>query len=153
MRFLSIPLLRRPKGFTLPEILLSIALLSIIGGMTIPTYRIFFVRNDLDIATMTLAQNLRRAQALSQSLDGDMTWGVRVGVGSILIYKGPSFVLRDPVFDENTSITTTIVPTGINEVNFSKVYGIPSATGTFTFTSQTNEIRNVTINEKGMVEY
>jgi prepilin-type N-terminal cleavage/methylation domain-containing protein len=144
-------LLRR--GFTLPEVLLSVTLLAIIGGMTIPMYRTFMVRNDLDTAAVTIAQGLRRAQALSRSGDGDTTWGIRVGVGSILLYKGVSYVSRDPSFDENTSIPTTIIPSGINEVNFSKTLGVPSATGTFILTSQANEVRTITINEKGMVEY
>lgn len=141
------------KGFTLPEVLLSVALLTIIGGMSIPMYRVFMVRDELDGAATILAQNLRRAQALSRSSSGDMTWGVHVGVGSILIYKGSNYILRDSSFDENTSIPTTIVPTGTNEINFSKVTGLPSATGTFTLTSQANEKRTITINEKGMVDY
>ena len=141
------------KGFTLPEVLISVSLLAIIGAMIIPAYRTFLIRNDLDIATVTITQSLRRAQGLSQSGDGDMTWGVRVGVGSILIYKGASYITRDPTYDENTSIPTTIVPTGIIEVTFSKFTGLPFATGTFILTSQTNEQRNVTINEKGMVDY
>ncbi len=144
---------KRICGFTLPEVLLSLTLLSIIGAMTIPMYRTFMVRNDLDTAATTVAHSLRRAQALSISGSGDTTWGVRVGVGSILIYKGSSYISRDPQFDENTSIPTTIVPTGINEVNFSKVLGVPSATGTFILTSQANETRTITINQKGMVEY
>ena len=141
------------RGFTLPEVLISITLLSIIAGMIIPMYRTFLVRNDLDSSVATLAQNLRRAQSLSQAGDGDMGWGVRVGVGSILVYKGSNFIARDSSFDENTSIPTSIVPTGIVEVAFSKVIGMPSATGTFTLTSQNNEKRNVSINEKGMVDY
>ncbi len=141
------------KGFTLPEVLLSVALLTIIGGMSIPMYRVFMVRDELDSAATTLAQNLRRAQMLSRSSSGDMTWGVHVGVGSILIYKGSNYVLRDSSFDENTSIPTTIVPTGTTEVTFSKVTGLPSATGTFTLTSQANEKRTITINEKGTVDY
>lgn len=144
---------KKSKGFTLPEMLLSVTLLSIIGGMVIPMYRTFMIRNDLDVATMTLVHNLRRAQSLSQSSDGDSVWGVHVGVGSILIYKGASYVLRDPNFDENTSITKTIVPTGLSEVNYSKVLGVPTATGTISLTSQINEIRNVTINDKGTVDY
>ncbi len=141
------------KGFTLPEMLLSVSLLAIIGGMIIPSYHTFLVRNDLDIAVTTLAHNLRQAQSLSKSADGDMTWGVHVGVGSILIYKGVSYIARDSVFDQNTQIPKSIVPTGINEVNFSKVTGLPNATGTFMLTSQANEQRAITINEKGMVDY
>ncbi len=141
------------KGFTLPEMLLSVSLLAIIGGMIIPSYHTFLVRNDLDIATITLAQNLRQAQSLAQSGDGDMTWGIRVGVGSILIYKGVSYVARDSTFDQNTQMPKSIVPTGLSEINFSKVAGLPNATGTFTLTSQANEKRTITINEKGMVDY
>ena len=141
------------KGFTLPEMLLSVSLLAIIGGMIIPSYHTFLVRNDLDIATITLAQNLRQAQSLSQSADGDMTWGVHVGVGSILVYKGVSYIARDSVFDQNTQMPKSIVPTGLSEINFSKVIGLPNATGTFTLTSQANEKRTITINEKGMVDY
>jgi type II secretory pathway pseudopilin PulG len=141
------------KGFTLPEMLLSVSLLMIIGGMIIPSYHTFLVRNDLDIATITLAHNLRQAQSLSQSADGDMTWGVHVGVGSILVYKGVSYIARDSTFDQNTQIPKSIVPTGLSEITFSKVTGLPNATGTFTLTSQANEKRNVTINEKGMVDY
>ena len=141
------------RGFTLPEVLLSVALLTIIGGMSMPMYRVFMVRDQLDSAATTLAQNLRRAQSLSRAGSGDMTWGVHVGVGSILIYKGSNYVLRDSSFDENTSIPTTIVPTGVNEITFSKVTGVPSATGTFILTSQANETRTITINEKGMVDY
>ncbi len=145
--------LRKITGFTLPEVLLSLALLSIIGGMSIPMYRMFLVRDDLDIAATTLAQSLRRAQALSESGDGDTTWGVHVGVGSILVYKGASYVSRDSTFDENTSIPTTIVPAGLSDIAFSKITGLPNATGTFTLTSQANETRTTTINEKGMVDY
>jgi prepilin-type N-terminal cleavage/methylation domain-containing protein len=141
------------RGFTLPEMLLSVTLLTIIGGMVIPSYHTFIVRNDLDLATATLANNLRRAQSLSRSADGDTTWGVHVGVGSILIYKGSSYVGRDVDYDENTQIPKSIVPTGLNEISFSKVIGTPNATGTFMLTSQANEKRTVTINEKGMVDY
>lgn len=144
---------RGTNGFTLPEVLLSLSLLAIIGSMTIPMYRTFMVRDDLDIAATTIAQNLRRAQSLSEAGDGDMTWGLHVGVGGILVYKGASYALRDSTFDENTSIPISIIPTGLVDVTFSKLTGIPNATGTFTLTSQANEIRNVTINEKGMVDY
>ncbi len=153
MKFFTTKDIKNFAGFTLPEVVLSISLLAIIGAMSIPMYRTFMVRNDLDIAVVSVVQNLRRAQALSRSGDGDTTWGVRVGVGSILVYKGASYILRDQMFDENTSIPTTIVPTGLIDVSFSKTVGIPSATGTFILTSQLNETRTITINEKGTVDY
>jgi prepilin-type N-terminal cleavage/methylation domain-containing protein len=141
------------RGFTMLEIALSISILGIIFGMTIPMYRIFTVRNDLDIAAGTLVQNYRRAQTLSMLADGDSMWGVHVATGSILIYKGSSYVSRDEAVDENTEIPTSIIISGLTNVTFSKKSGIPQSTGTTTFTSITNETRNVTINQKGMVDY
>ena len=43
------------RGFTLPEMLLSVTLLVMIGGMVMPMYRTFLVRDDLDIAATTLS--------------------------------------------------------------------------------------------------
>lgn len=135
------------------EVALSLAILGIMFGISMPAYRIFMIRNDLDIATMTLVQDLRRAQTLSQVAHGDSTWGVHLGVGSILIYKGVSYESRDIDFDEETSISTSIVVSGLNNIMFQKVTGAPQSTGTTTLTSSSNETRNVTINQKGMVDY
>ncbi len=102
---------------------------------------------------MNVAFSLRRAQVHSVASDGDTVWGVHVGVGGILLFKGISYVGRDQAFDENTSIPTSITIGGINDITFSKVFGLPNATGTITLTSQSNETRTITINEKGMVDY
>ena len=141
------------RGFTMAEVALSLSILIIIFGMTMPLYRTFMVRNDVDIAVSTFVQNLRRAQTLSQITDGDSEWGVHIATGSILIYRGANYASRNQAFDEDTSIASSIVITGLNDVNFAKETGMPQSTGTTTFTSITNEIRNVTINQKGMVDY
>jgi type II secretory pathway pseudopilin PulG len=135
------------------EVTLSLSILLIIFTMTIPAYRAFMVRNDLDTATMSLVENLRRAQILSQVTDGDSSWGIHVATGSILLYKGVNYVSRDQAYDEDTSVSASIVFSGLNDVLFSKQTGMPQSTGTTTLTSTTNEVRNVTINQKGMVDY
>lgn len=135
------------------EIALSIAILGIMFSVSMPMYHVFMVRNDLDIATMTLVQDLRRAQTLSQVAHGDSTWGVHIGVGSILIFKGVSYAARDISFDEDTSMPASITVSGLNNIMFTKLTGTPQSTGTTTLTSSANETRNITINEKGMVDY
>jgi hypothetical protein len=145
--------LQAVRGFTMAEVSLSLSILVMIFAMSMPLYRTFNIRNDMDIAVTTLVQDFRRAQTLSQITDGDSSWGVHVATGSILIYKGQSFVLRDQSFDETTEISTSIIISGLNDVYFSKQAGLPQSTGTTTFTSLNNEIRNVTINQKGMVDY
>lgn len=141
------------KGFTLLEILLSIAALTIIAGIAIPLYQGFQVRNDSDIAATTVAQTLRRAQVLSQASDGDSSWGVRVQSGSITLYRGASYAARNTSFDEVFDMPTSITPSGLPEVVFAKFTGIPQATGAITLTSTINDVRTITVNTYGTVSY
>lgn len=143
----------KKRGFTLIELLLSIATIAIIAGIAVPIYQAFQVRNDLDIATVEVAQSLHRAQLLSQAVDGDIGWGIKLLSGSLTVFKGASYALRDATFDETFAIPTSIVPSGVSEVVFAKFSGLPQTTGTTTLTSNINETRNITINAKGMVNY
>ncbi len=144
---------KHQKGFTLLEILLSVALIALLSGLSVPVYQSFQVKNDLDIASNTIAQSARRAQVLAQAVDGDTTWGVHIQSGSITIFKGGSYAGRDTNYDEDFEMPTSITPSGLQEVIFSKLYGEPQATGTVTLTTSTNETANLILNEKGMVNY
>lgn len=141
------------RGFTLLEVLLSIAIIGLITGIGIPVYQSFQVRNDLDIATVSIAQSLRRAETLAEAVDGDISWGIRVQSGSITLFKGTSYAARDTNFDEVFQVPTSIAPSGVQEIVFAKFTGLPQTTGTTTLTSNTNETRTITINAKGMVSY
>jgi len=140
-------------GFTLIEILLSVASIAIIAGISVPVYQSFQNRNDLDIATMEIAQNIRRAQILSQAVDGDMSWGVKTQSGSLVLFKGVSYAVRDIAFDEVFDIPSSLIFSGVSEIVFTKFTGLPQTTGTIIVTSNINETRNITINSKGVVSY
>jgi prepilin-type N-terminal cleavage/methylation domain-containing protein len=141
------------SGFTMIEVLLSVALLAIVAGFSIVVFNSFYVRNDLDIAAVEIAQSLRRAQLLAQASDGNGVWGVKVQAGGLFIFKGADFDARDPAFDEFFSVPSSIVPTGLSKIVFAKFSGLPDSTGAIILTSNTNEIKNITINAKGMVDY
>ena len=141
------------QGFTLIEVLLSIAAIAVISGFSIPIYQSFQVKNDVDIAVTTLAQSLRRAQALSRASDGDTTWGLNITSGSIILFKGTSFSVRDSSFDEVFSVPTSISPSGLGEIVFTKLSGEPQTAGIIILNSTTGETASVTVNAKGMVEY
>lgn len=141
------------RGISLLEVLLSIALIGILAVLSVSVYQKLQVRNDLSNASATTAQSLRRAQILSQAVDGDSPWGVKVISGSIIIFKGSSYAARDANFDEVNSIPDNIVFSGISELVFSKLDGLPSSAGAITLTNVHNESSNLTINSRGMVEY
>ncbi|OGC38607.1 hypothetical protein A2V54_02000 [candidate division WWE3 bacterium RBG_19FT_COMBO_53_11] len=139
-------------GFTILEILLSIAVIGILSGILIPVSRSFQLINDLDVAANTTVQTLRRAQLLSQAMDGDTSWGVRVQSGNITLFKGASYASRDPAFDETFS-SPSVTVSGLQEVVFSKFLGTPQTTGTLVLTSANNEVREIVINGKGRIDY
>lgn len=143
------------KGFTLIELLLSIALISALAYVSLPVYQSFQIKNDLNIAATTIVQSLRRAQMLSQNMEGDSSWGVLVASGNVTIFKGSSFASRDAAYDETTSISNAVTPSGVSEVVFSKLSGDPSTTGTITLNNSITslESRTITINSKGMVNF
>lgn len=141
------------QGFTLLEVLLSVAVIALIAGIGIPVYQSFQNRNDLDIAAITFAQTLRRAQTLAEAVDGDTSWGVFAQSGTITLFKGASYASRDTQFDEVFTMPSTIAVSGTQEYVFAKFTGLPGAAGSLTLTSINNETRTITTNAKGMVAY
>jgi prepilin-type N-terminal cleavage/methylation domain-containing protein len=141
------------SGFTLLEVLLCVALLGMLVGISLPVYASFNDRNSLSIAAEQTASALRRAQVYARGAQGDTSWGVEVQSSAVTLFKGASFAGRDATYDEVTTIPGPIAATGLGEVLFAKLSGAPSTTGSITLTIDTNNIRTVTLNAKGMVTY
>ena len=141
------------SGFSLVELIIALAILGILGAVAVPVYSGLQVGNDLDIAATAVAQSLRRAQLLSQGVDGDAPWGVRVQAGEVILFRGASFAQRDANFDERFDLSTSLSPAGLQEVTFARLTGLPTAVGTFTMTTPNGESKIISINGKGMVAY
>ena len=135
------------------EVLLSVTAIAVIAGIGIPVYQSFQNRNNLDIAAVTFAQTLRRAETLAQSVDGDGSWGAIAQSGSITLFKGANYAGHDSNFDEFFEIPASVTLSGTQEYVFTKFTGLPQTTGSLTLTSANNETRTITINAKGMVSY
>lgn len=141
------------RGFTLVEVLLSVAVIAVLAGISAPVFSRLMTKNDLDTAVVSLAQSWRRVQELSMANDGDSVWGVKVAAGSITLFKGGSYAGRDTGYDETFDLPSTISVSGAAmEVTFNKLTGTPSATGTVSLTSF-GDTRTLNINSKGTVSY
>jgi prepilin-type N-terminal cleavage/methylation domain-containing protein len=140
-------------SFTLLEVLLSVAIVGVLTAISIPVSRNLLIKNDVDVAAVNVVQTLRRAQILSQASDGDTTWGVRIQVGSITLFKGESYAVRDADFDEIFDLPNSITPSGLPEIVFAKLTGYPQITGTLTLTTSIGDVRSISINAKGTIEY
>lgn len=134
---------RKLSGFTLSEALLSLAVIAVVGGMLIPMYRKYKIRSDLSLAVMQTRQMLRSAQLRSQTGDRSSEWGVRADAG--VLFLGTGYVLRDPGFDDAFEVPGSVAVSGLTEVYYSKIYGLPSVTGEIVFTSINGEQRRIEI--------
>lgn len=149
------------SGFTILETLVSIGIVTILFGMSVPIYLQFQTRNDLDGAVRTYVQAARRAQQLAQSSDNSSGWGVKYQTGGIKIYRAATdsagtvtFATRLSAADDTLVVPTTIAPSGSDEINFTYLTGaVSSATGTLTLTGSGGITRTVTFNAKGMINW
>jgi prepilin-type N-terminal cleavage/methylation domain-containing protein len=76
----------RKNGFTLIEVLISVAIMMILVSISIPIYQSLQRRNALDVAIVEITQTLRRAQVLSQSVDGDVNFLRFIAVLPLRVY-------------------------------------------------------------------
>jgi len=135
------------------EVLLSLAIIALIAGISVPIYQALQIRNNLNIAAISTTQTWRRAQILAAAADGDSPWGVYATTGGLTLFKGANYVARDNTFDEIIEIPTSIVPTGMSEIIFNKFTGQPQSVGSLILTSDNNETKTITINVKGAINY
>lgn len=140
------------RGFTLVEMLLSVSIITLLVGLSVPVYATFVGRNDLDVTRQSLVEALRRAQTYARAVEGDSTWGVAILSSQAVLFKGASYATRDAAFDEIIPMEGNVTNSG-GEIVFSKLSGTPNASASTTLTqTTTNDSRTVTINAKGMVE-
>ncbi|HKU18843.1 MAG TPA: type II secretion system protein [Candidatus Saccharimonadales bacterium] len=145
--------MNRSAGFTLVEMLLSVAIIGMLVGLSIPIYQTFVQRNDLDITAQTVVNMLRRAETYARASNTDNAWSVELQSTTITLFQGTTFASRNTAYDETYSLPGSVTPSGLGEVQFTKFTGIPNTTGTVTLTSNTNDTRTITVNAKGMVDY
>ncbi|MDD5469202.1 MAG: prepilin-type N-terminal cleavage/methylation domain-containing protein [Candidatus Peribacteraceae bacterium] len=141
-------LMRHRCGFTAIELLLVLGILAVTAGLSMPMYRQYLIRSDLEVSRQNISQGLQRARFLAQVAMNDSAWGFSTDglPGRGILFMGGSFATRNAEYDEYYSIPVTIAVSGLTEVTFSKITGQPSAMGTITLTALNGEQRTITVN-------
>ncbi len=132
------------SGYSLIEVLLTIGVIGVVAGLSVPIYRTYQIRNDLNLATEQTIQGLSRAKLLAQNAARDSAWGFYVPSGTL--YKGKNYLTRDAAFDEVYPMPSTITISGsILQVAYAKLEGTPDGTGSIVLTALDGEQRTITI--------
>lgn len=143
--------IKKGEGFTLLELMLVVALGTVITALTVPVGIRFFQTQSLDESADTLLSNLRRAEAQAMFQKNDSAFGVKFLSGSYILFQGSSYASSTQSEVESFSLPSGITMSGIDEVVFAKLTGVPNATGTLTMTSGGGS-RALNINAQGKVE-
>ena|SRR3989344_7482496 len=141
----------KSRGVSIIELLLVVAIVTILAIPTAAVGSNFLTRNNLQNKTNEVVSSLRIAQIGSISGKEDSRWGVTVTPNQIVLFKGDTYILRDPLFDQTFSIPGSISITNF-EVVFDKVTGNPSSTWLINVSNDIGESNSVSINEIGIVD-
>ncbi len=138
---------RFSAGFTLIEIIMVTGMIGMATSLSVPLYRQYMLRNDLEIAAQNISQGLERAKYLSQIAMNDSSWGFSTDSlpGRGVLFMGESYATRNALFDELYSLPQTVSVSGLTEVSFSKIVGLPSQGGTIMITSENGDQRMVSV--------
>lgn len=137
-------------GFTLIEVILAVSLLIIIGGFSLVFSSNFLLQNAAANTRDQFLGELRKAQIYALGGRENSAWGVQYSSNVITLFKGNSYASRDSAFDEVYESNENIQVTGLTEVVFSRMTGLPNTTGTITI-SGTSVTKTVTIGEQGVI--
>ncbi len=150
-------------GFTLVELIISVALLVIIMTAMIASQTYFLSRTYMDTASEDIIGVLRQAQLQSRERYRDSAWGVHLqdnpgAADSYTFFRGQSYAARDTVDDLKTDLAASINFSNINlnggaiDVPFEKGTGKTSSYGTFYIENQAGEHRTISVSAIGLVE-
>lgn len=137
--------MKKEHGFSYLELILVVAIILILAGLSGSFYSRFLTQNSVANIQDQLANQMRKAQIYSMMSRQNNSWGVKFGAGKITLFRTGS-----NSFDENFAVNSNVSLSGFTTITFAKVTGLPDSTPTITI-SGNNQTKSVTINSQGVV--
>jgi len=143
------------KGVTLIELLIAIAIMTLMSAAAIPIYGNLQVSSQINENTTLIVQTIRTARQNSVSRVNDIGHGVRFFPNSFVMYQGPNYATRQAAYDRliplDSTLTLSSTLTG-DEVNFSMSTGVPTETGVITITHDLGDSKTIRVNKFGATQ-
>lgn len=140
------------NGFTLLEIMLALAFITLMAALPFFWTRFSLSSNDLRLTEQTIVHALRQAQLFARAEKRDASWGAFVSSSSVVIFQGDSYATRTEGSDRVMSFPTPVIASGLNEVVYEKFTGEPNVTDTITVESGASS-HTITIHTHGFLDY
>lgn len=139
-------------GFTLIELLLVIALMLILGVFMLPVGISYYRTSVLNETTEKIETILRDAYNGSRTGKHETAFGVKFDTDGYTLFEGASYDARVITEDYFVPLPAVISTSGISEIVFSEIEGVPSVSGTLTITYGSRE-KNIIIEPTGHIEH
>lgn len=142
-------------GFSYVQILLIVAVISILGAVSAPYYVQFQTRQQLSEVTDRLLVDLRYAQTKAMQQAEQNQWGIHIQDSdkAYVLFYGPIYSLSQ---SNNQTITYagSMSVTPNQDIVFAPVTGIPTTPTTITIQSSAipDDIRTIDINAEGRIQ-
>jgi prepilin-type N-terminal cleavage/methylation domain-containing protein len=137
------------SGFSLIELLLVIALFSVLSATAAPFASSFVSTTNFNGATDMVISTIRKAQNYSMNNKNNSAWGVCLNDNKIRLFAGACVT---PTFSEDFSIPNTVSITGLNTITFSQHRGEPSSSLSIVITNGPLT-ENISLNAVGGLQF
>ncbi|HJX59605.1 hypothetical protein A2V61_02620 [Candidatus Woesebacteria bacterium RBG_19FT_COMBO_47_8] len=136
------------NGVTFIELLMVVALISILAATTSPFLARFFIQTNLDATVDKVVSTLKKAQSYSMDGKNNVAWGACLDGTNIRLFRG---TCGSPSFSEDFSYPSSVGISGFSNVTFSTDRGEPSSTLTITISASTGT-KNLILNSAGELD-
>lgn len=140
------------RGVTLLELMIVVGISTLLVAVFLPMGINFYKTRQLDVYHQGIVQALRRAQLKAMAMENDYSFGLYLTSEQYVLFKGSSYDNRDSAYDEVFNLSDNLEVTGLSEIVFSKLNGIPSDIGTINLTID-SQSETISINEIGRINY
>ena len=147
------------RGFTLVEIIISLAVLSIVSGIILSSLSANTNREALNKNADAVASVFAEARSLTTSSKNASRYGVHLGNTGLTLFTGTTYDSgassnRALSLNSRVSITNISLAGGGSDVVFDKFTGNTSQNGTFRITvvGDSNQYKTITVYKTGLVE-
>jgi len=141
-------------GFTILEVVIAIAILSVLSMVSIANFVLFQKTSELNNGVQEFIGIAKLAQSKSLASGLDNQYGVYLDTSTspnhYVLFRGQSYALREPAFDAVYSLPSKIEFYSINlgggnEMVFDRLSGATEKTGSISFRVKTDTNQNKTI--------
>lgn len=138
------------KGFTLIEIILVIAIMIIVAGITTPVVSSYLRQEEVAKSVDMFCLKMKEARDLAINQTDDSSFGIAITDSSFTLFKGNSYTNRDVADDFVYVMPAQVTISGLSEIIFNKVTGKSSSATVYTIYDKDKSYK-ISIDSEGFI--